>query len=159
MNILRQFKITFEDPYLVAKIQNCFGVSYDKDIPMKPIVIDEYYAEENTTMLRKKSVHSVDDCGNKDKDNYNKLNCHAQREDSPRKLENGSIAQDTKEFKNYTIKNKFWYYLFLCGTYLGDEIGYAVFLPFWFWNVDGPVARKLVLVWTVIMYIGKIKFL
>lgn len=56
--------------------------------------------------------------------------------------------------RGYTIENKFWYYLFLFGTALGDETFYSAFIPFWFWNVDGAVGRRVVLVWAIVMYIG-----
>lgn len=56
--------------------------------------------------------------------------------------------------QQYEVTNKFWYYLFLIGTGLGDELFYASFIPFWFWNVDGFVGRRFVLVWTIIMYMG-----
>ncbi|EEB14759.1 sphingosine-1-phosphate phosphatase, putative [Pediculus humanus corporis] len=56
---------------------------------------------------------------------------------------------------DYIIQNKFWYYLFLIGTNLGDEIFYASFIPFWFWNIDGAVGRRVVSVWTIVMYIGQ----
>lgn len=56
--------------------------------------------------------------------------------------------------EDHHITNKFWYYLFFCGTYLGDEIGYSIVIPFLIWNIDSAVARKMVLVWAVIMYIG-----
>lgn len=56
--------------------------------------------------------------------------------------------------KGYAVTNKFWYYLFVLGTALGDEIFYSCFIPFWFWNVDGFVGRRVVLVWTIVMYIG-----
>jgi len=32
---------------------------------------------------------------------------------------------------------------------------YASFIPFWFWNIDGAVGRRVVLVWTIVMYIGQ----
>ncbi|GLV32340.1 hypothetical protein CBL_00949 [Carabus blaptoides fortunei] len=57
--------------------------------------------------------------------------------------------------KEYTVKNKFWYFLFLFGTALGDEVFYGSFIPFWFWNIDGAVGRRVVLVWTIVMYIGQ----
>ncbi|CAH0555478.1 unnamed protein product [Brassicogethes aeneus] len=63
-----------------------------------------------------------------------------------------SNAVDKKE---YTVRNKFWYYLFCFGTALGDELFYSSFIPFWFWNVDGAVGRRVVLVWAIIMYIGQ----
>ena len=68
---------------------------------------------------------------------------------------NESISSDSdSEIKSHIITKKFWYYLFIVGTALGDEIFYASFIPFWFWNIDGAVGRRVVLVWTIIMYIG-----
>ncbi|KAL3269846.1 hypothetical protein HHI36_008904 [Cryptolaemus montrouzieri] len=58
-------------------------------------------------------------------------------------------------FKEYIITNKFWYWLFYIGTALGDEVFYTLFIPFWFWNVDGAVGRRVVLVWGIVMYIGQ----
>ena len=55
----------------------------------------------------------------------------------------------------YRIKNLFWYYLFLLGTQLGDETYYSIFFCFWFWNIDGAVGRRLMLVWNLVMYIGQ----
>lgn len=69
-----------------------------------------------------------------------------------------NVLNDTKvrgkTVQEYEIRNKFWYYLFVFGTALGDEVFYSCFIPFWFWNVDGFVGRRVVLVWTIIMYIG-----
>jgi len=67
---------------------------------------------------------------------------------------NGSAVRKENDVE-FHVSNKFWYYLFLFGTYLGDEIGYAVVIPFIIWNVDSAVARKMVLVWAVVMYIGQ----
>lgn len=61
-----------------------------------------------------------------------------------------------KEGPKYEVTNKFWYYLFVFGTALGDETFYACFIPFWFWNVDGAVGRRVVLVWALVMYVGKL---
>lgn len=60
----------------------------------------------------------------------------------------------TEKVQDFVIENKFWYYLFSIGTSLGDEIFYASFIPFWFWNIDGAVGRRMVCVWCVVMYIG-----
>lgn len=57
--------------------------------------------------------------------------------------------------KGYIIKNYFWYYLFVFGTELGDELFYSMFIPFWFWNVDGAVGRRVILVWAIVMCTGK----
>lgn len=73
--------------------------------------------------------------------------------------ENGTKREETGEQKSqsvkYVITNKFWYWVFVIGTALGDEVFYSCFIPFWFWNVDGAVGRRVVLVWTLVMYIGK----
>ncbi|VEN50576.1 unnamed protein product [Callosobruchus maculatus] len=57
--------------------------------------------------------------------------------------------------KEYIVENRFWYHLFVFSTALGDETFYSAFIPFWFWNVDGAVGRRMVLVWTIIMYVGQ----
>ncbi|XP_050520620.1 sphingosine-1-phosphate phosphatase 2-like [Daktulosphaira vitifoliae] len=67
---------------------------------------------------------------------------------------NSSLAEN-RDGSNYQITNKFWFYLFFFGTYLGDEIGYSIIIPFFIWNVDSAIARKIVLVWAVVMYIGQ----
>lgn len=56
---------------------------------------------------------------------------------------------------DYTIDNMFWYYLFSFGASLGYELFYASFFPFWFWNIDGAVCRRVVNVWVFVMYIGQ----
>ena len=61
----------------------------------------------------------------------------------------------TTNKRNYSIGNKFWYYLFCFGSGLGDELFYASFFSFWFWNIDGSVCRRVVLIWGILMYIGK----
>lgn len=64
-------------------------------------------------------------------------------------------SESDAEVSPYIIKQKFWYYFFLFGTYLGDEVFYATFLPFWFWNIDGAVGRRIVMVWAIVMYLGQ----
>lgn len=54
----------------------------------------------------------------------------------------------------YVITNWFWYYVFVLGTELNDELFYATMIPFWFWNIDGAVGRRVCFMWSVCMYIG-----
>ncbi|CAB0006606.1 unnamed protein product, partial [Nesidiocoris tenuis] len=68
-------------------------------------------------------------------------------EDDELQYTSGSDSED----KEYAITNKFWYFLFVLGTELGDEIFYASFIPFWFWNIDGAVGRRVVMVWSIVM--------
>lgn len=67
---------------------------------------------------------------------------------------NGDLGGDSDD-DGYHITNKFWYYLFAFGTALGDETFYACFFPFWFWNIDGAVGRRVVMVWVLVMYVGQ----
>jgi len=64
-------------------------------------------------------------------------------------------THDKKEVK-VVETSRFWHYLFWFGTFLGDEIFYATMIPFWFWNVDSAVARRVVLLWSVTMYVGQV---
>lgn len=153
MDFLRYFKNTFEDPYLVAKIQKCFGVSYQSNCTLKVDSKEAQSSEETTTFQRKKSLsHSS---------SYPEIKEHFQPNettsfrDGVQKLETNCESADSKNLKNYAVKNKFWYFLFLFGTYLGDEVGYAVCIPFLVWNFDPVVGRRAVLVWTIIMYTGE----
>ncbi|XP_004477317.2 sphingosine-1-phosphate phosphatase 1 [Dasypus novemcinctus] len=47
------------------------------------------------------------------------------------------------------------YYLFSFGTELGNELFYITFFPFWFWNLDALVGRRLVIIWVLVMYLGQ----
>lgn len=47
------------------------------------------------------------------------------------------------------------YYLFCFGTELGNELFYILFFPFWFWNLDPLVGRRLVAIWVLVMYLGQ----
>lgn len=72
-----------------------------------------------------------------------------------REASSGEIAKDGQPQLDYKIGNRFWYFLFILGTELGDETFYAAFIPFWFWNVDGAVGRRFVFVWAAMMYVGQ----
>lgn len=56
---------------------------------------------------------------------------------------------------NTTIHSKFFWIFFHLGAAMGNEIFYCLFFPFWFWNVDGAIARKVGFLWGVFMYIGQ----
>ncbi|XP_063146506.1 sphingosine-1-phosphate phosphatase 1 [Candoia aspera] len=70
---------------------------------------------------------------------------------SPRRnsLTGESISQ------KFRIRNLFLYYVFSFGTELGNELFYIMFFPFFFWNVDAWLSRRLVIIWVWIMYVGQ----
>uniref|UniRef100_T1I6Q3 AcidPPc domain-containing protein n=1 Tax=Rhodnius prolixus TaxID=13249 RepID=T1I6Q3_RHOPR len=129
-----------KDPYLVLEVQKFFGVYPVIDKNLKKQFKNS--SNGNLVQSRKKDNNSAIT-------NSGSLNKNS--DDTESAITSGS---DT-ETKDYVVTNKFWYYLFVFGTELGDEIFYASFIPFWFWNIDGAVGRRVVMVWTLIMCIGK----
>lgn len=150
-----KFIIYLKDPLLVVKVQNFFGVIYSRH---KEIYSSNYVINSN-----------IDEVIHSDRiDLQNELNDIHQHKRYPSDTSNSSQSSCETDASGESasdeeivchVKNKFWYYLFVLGTALGDEIFYATFIPFWFWNIDGAVGRRVVLVWTIIMYIGKYNYL
>ncbi|KAJ8350095.1 hypothetical protein SKAU_G00252250 [Synaphobranchus kaupii] len=56
----------------------------------------------------------------------------------------------------YQVRNVFLHYLFLVSAGLGQEGFYISFLPCIHWNLDPFLCRRLVNMWTVVMYIGQV---
>lgn len=146
-----------KDPQLVASIQQFFGV--------KIYYNDKTFQEEEKKYMKidNNEENYIATCHIKKINGYDansKLNAHTKGVVRP--LEQGineSMIQDKEALAlsnnpNYAITNSFWYYTFVFGTELGDEIFYSTFIPFLFWNIDGAVGQKVVLVWAIIMTIG-----
>lgn len=68
-------------------------------------------------------------------------------------LRRNSLTEDVGQ--EFIIENKFLFYLFTLGTELGNELFYISFFPFFMWNVDAYVSRRLVVVWVWVMYLGQ----
>uniref|UniRef100_A0A8C2L9H2 Sphingosine-1-phosphate phosphatase 1 n=1 Tax=Cyprinus carpio TaxID=7962 RepID=A0A8C2L9H2_CYPCA len=68
-------------------------------------------------------------------------------------LRRNSLTGDVGQ--EFIIDNKFLFYLFTLGTELGNELFYISFFPFFMWNVDAYVSRRLVVVWVLVMYLGQ----
>lgn len=155
-----------KDPHLVARIQEYYGVEVVRPPNSSPVLTSSNGnvgsllpgdgGVQLTTRLEKKagtgtSSHYYSSKSKKCIGNGIQSNGWVSAE--PEGDETFS-SESEPESRGYIIKNWGWYYLFVLGTALGDEIFYASFIPFWFWNIDGAVGRRVVLVWTVIMYIG-----
>ncbi|XP_060901632.1 sphingosine-1-phosphate phosphatase 2 isoform X1 [Labrus mixtus] len=56
----------------------------------------------------------------------------------------------------YEVRNLILHYLFLLSAGLGHEIFYITCLPCIHWNLDPFLCRRLVNMWTVVMYIGQV---
>lgn len=161
-----------KDSQLVATIQKLFGVKvyYEKHF--------EEFKSKKTAQIEKREHICVK--VDRNEENYilafqnRKINgyntnsskkfngcteqtefLNQQRNESINRKKTSSVSENP----HYAITNLFWYYLFLFGTELGDEIFYSSFIPFLFWNIDGAVGRRVVLVWAIIMTIGKVNYI
>ncbi|CAG9113902.1 unnamed protein product [Plutella xylostella] len=135
-----------KDPLLVVKVQNFFGVVY-RNGPQSSA--NESSGGEVIHSDRKQYENEAFDI------RHHKRIPSNISSSSGSSYDTDSSATTTADEVECLINNRFWYYLFVLGTALGDEIFYATFIPFWFWNIDGAVGRRVVLVWTVAMYIGQ----
>lgn len=139
-------------PELVVAVQEWFGVEYIDSEQTKRIDGEGKLYVQNVSSNLERNRYS----------NYSEPKKHRRKESdesshTSEKSKNDSTNQNSDAaVKEYRITNKFWYYLFLIGTELGDELFYATMIPFWFWNIDGAVGRRVVCVWSVVMYIGQI---
>lgn len=155
-----------KDPHLVARIQEYYGVEVVRPPNSSPVLTSSNGnvgsplpgdgGVQRTTRLEKKAVtgtmsHYYSSKSKKCIGNGIQSNGWVSAEPEG---DEAFSSESEPESRGYIINNWGWYYLFVLGTALGDEIFYASFIPFWFWNIDGAVGRRVVLVWTVIMYIG-----
>lgn len=140
-------------PELVVTVQEWFGVEYADSKPKKHITDEQTLYDHNKTPNLERNQYS----------NYSEHKTHRRKQSdestcvtSSEKSLNKNVSNGSDTSKGYEITNKFWYYLFVIGTELGDELFYATMIPFWFWNIDGAVGRRVVFVWSVVMYIGQV---
>lgn len=68
-------------------------------------------------------------------------------------LRRNSLTGDVGQ--EFLIENKLLFYLFTLGTELGNELFYICFFPYFMWNVEPFVSRRLVVVWVWVMYLGQ----
>ena len=161
-----------KDPHLVAKIQKKFGVEihYNGKLETKKRKVERKTSDSSARLRDKKrngiNMTKTDINGYLTTETWSNELSSSDREivtsilknkKSPSSSDEEITSTSDSEPREFTIKNHFWYYLFLFGTELGDEIFYSSFIPFWFWNIDGAVGRRVVLVWAIVMTIGKIK--
>lgn len=137
-------------PELVVAVQEWFGVEYIDAKHEKLMKNDDTFYRSSTPDSERNRYSNYPE---------HKKHRRKQSDDSCSNV-NQTKVDNSKEKSNitkgYRITNKFWYYLFVIGTELGDELFYATMIPFWFWNIDGAVGRRVVFVWSIVMYIGQV---
>lgn len=156
------------DPHLVAKFQRAFGVTY-KISPAEPVRPSDREDSDEAEHLDFPGTKNgglyntaplIDDYSN-NTDNLltsqHSYNLRSRKYTHRRSASEYSSASSNGSYdsNDYVVKYSFFYYLFQMGAGLGNEMFYCCFFPYWFWNVDGYVCRRLVLTWCLIMYIGQ----
>ncbi|XP_005805947.1 sphingosine-1-phosphate phosphatase 2 [Xiphophorus maculatus] len=56
----------------------------------------------------------------------------------------------------YEVRNRLLHFLFLFSAALGHEVFYITCLPCIHWNLDPFLCRRLVNMWTLVMYVGQV---
>ncbi|KAK0169575.1 hypothetical protein PV328_011867 [Microctonus aethiopoides] len=148
MNMLREIMNYLMDPFLVARIQNFFGVDVCDKVKKNGLNNDE----SNERCGVKKNGYLL--CESDTKYSTSISNSVDKVENNTELINNTKILLDSK--KLLPVTNYFWYYLFLFSSELGDEIFYTAFITIWFWNIDAEIGRKVILVWGIVMTIGQI---
>ncbi|XP_063771979.1 sphingosine-1-phosphate phosphatase 2 [Pseudophryne corroboree] len=80
------------------------------------------------------------------------------QENGHKSYSNGSYSNGTLKqmpARKYVVHNYVLYYLFRFAAALGQEIFYITFMPFILWNIDSFIARRMIYVWCIVMYIGQ----
>lgn len=138
-------------PELVVAVQEWFGIEYADSKQEKHIDNEHMLYDHNKSPNSEQNRYL----------NYPEHKKHRRKQSDESTClstnkKSSDVSNETIPNTGYQITNKFWYYLFVIGTELGDEIFYATMIPFWFWNIDGAVGRRVVFVWSVVMYIGQV---
>lgn len=143
MTLFRFEEITLTSSKAVAKVQDFFGI---ERIFKKPAGGVNYSDESsNTTSGLSSSDH--------DRNDYVHRNDRSSTNGPLRGNNNEQSHIDLKV--DYQVSNYFWYFLFQFGAFLGDDAFYYTFVPFWFFNINSFVIRRVLLLWALFMYIGQ----
>jgi len=148
------------DPHTVAKFQKLFGVTH-KISPAEPQRSEDRDDSDDNDHMNGMYKHAplIEDYSNSDNllssHSYNLRSRKFTHHRSASEVSTSSSGSGLNDNKDYVVRWSFFYYLFHIGAGLGNEMFYCCFFPYWFWNVDGYVCRRLVLTWCMIMYIGQ----
>lgn len=141
------------DPYFVANFQRTFGLR-------------EVRREKDVTSSVRDNKDSLSPASNGHlPDGYLAQSNHVHTDTSNRVLHHNGfnkagpfekVRSPSEEKPEQLYKfNSFYHALFVFGSTLGYESFYLTFFPFMFWNIDEYLARRTVIMWAVIMYIGQ----
>ena len=141
------------DPYFVAKFQRTFGL---REVQREKDALSSLRDHKDLPSSRNGHVHD----GYPTHNNHVHTNCannvhHRNGFVKPEALEKPKSASEEKKAGQLYECNIFFHALFVFGSTLGYESFYLTFFPFVFWNIDEYLARRTVILWAVIMYVGQ----
>lgn len=147
------------DPILVWRFQNYFGVdrkSNDDGHAGKESNGDQPVSDTSRrrrgTLLHSRDNDSTWTAVTRNDDDGSKQQSPVTEDSEDSGIDNDGQRRGSDQVH---IGNPFWYHMFCVGAALGDETFYSSFFPFWFWNVDGAVFRRVVMIWVLVMYVGQ----
>jgi len=167
-----------KDPELVAGFQRYFGVqevkrnSVGNPQSTQPFISQNYddlkrrskkatnagTGNGNGTSSARSTGSSSSSSSAEDTDNPSASGWSINTTGASDLLQQKHLSEDELKDRNvifYRIGSKFWHYLFLFGTQLGDEAWYIFLFGLWFWNIDGAVGRRVYFIFAFVMYIGQ----
>ncbi|GAB6018409.1 hypothetical protein CHUAL_000124 [Chamberlinius hualienensis] len=129
-----------------SNVQNGFNHRIKEVKKSNGVLVDDSVNKVSSETLNKKTIGNIGIVS-------------TTTDDDSESNSSSSVSSDGKNHhnsnKNYLITISIWYHLFNFGAALGDEAFYVSFFPFWFWNIDGAVCRRVATIWVIIMYIGQ----
>lgn len=142
-----------KSPELVVRFQEWFGVKYLKSYDSHSKDCNDDGIDLPAPKLTNGICHQNSSANDQQK-HQSQSNASSDTDEGFNEPNDDKLCSGSDKLQPYQITNYVWFYLFRLGTELGDEIFYATMIPFWFWNVDGAVGRRVVYVWSITMYIG-----
>ncbi|CAM9683032.1 unnamed protein product [Lampetra fluviatilis] len=165
-----------QDPCVVARFQKLCGLEQQEDAAVAAAAAAVAPCEEGETRSNNGGDHldhrdgheqqqrSTERCCNglgtgaddDDDDDNDELHQEPSRSsimELPRRR--NSLSQEVHTPQAFVVRRRALHYLFVLGTELGNETFYITFFPFLFWNVDALVARRIIMVWVWVMFLGQ----
>lgn len=141
------------DPYFVAKFQRTFGlreIRREKDVASSVRDLKDSLSPASNGHLLDGYISQGNHVHTESSNHVHHCNGFVK----PEPFEKVKSPGEEKPEQLYEF-NSFFHALFVFGSTLGYESFYLTFFPFVFWNIDEYLARRTVIMWAVIMYIGQ----
>ncbi|XP_020774237.1 sphingosine-1-phosphate phosphatase 2 isoform X1 [Boleophthalmus pectinirostris] len=130
-----------QDSELVARFQRCCGLYLIRE------GAESHHNMSRNQTCRTGTAHKDEACGQPRQRFDNNSNAEYK--------ENGHCVKNGRR-PEYEVRTPLLHLLFLFSSGLGHEVFYISCLPWLHWNLDPFLCRRLVNMWTVVMYVGQV---